>query len=381
MKAFSRAARSVWPDSSAWQWAMPVEMMLKPARVSAVLAAATCGSVNPSVVGACFVATTWLLTGMSMGNELVATVGVLIAGEGQYLALTLTHRFVTKRLTTLGVPARTVIHLLVWVLGSALVAIPLIALTGMPVVLALPIGIQCALVVAVIALAAGYRVAGQQLQQQLAEHNSNLKRQLVENTTALRGFRERLRHYIHGDLQSVFIALERKLVASAGFSAAQTRTLIDELETVVTNIARRVEEDQPIDVFDTARDLQAVWGELLTIELEVSPEVRAALAQSSVTSSVLSEVLIEAVTNAAKHDSADSVAVRFALADPQTVGFTCHSLVTKAAPTKLRKQAAIRAQGQGTKLFSEVCLDWQLTLQPEGSTLTAHVPLVRNDEV
>ena len=360
-----------------------IENTLRPIRrpLKHVLAVAAAPNSSVNLAVALFTMTTWIATGASMGNVLVATVGAATSGVVEFLGLSAISRLPVNW-KQIKLHLRVLLLLALNVMASALASYLPISLSGVERFVLIPIAIQTALVIGVISVSLAYREVGTQIGLQAEESNTAMARQLVENSSQLRLLREKLRHLVHGDLQTSLLALERKALSKDAGRSDQTNELLEEVGKLMDSISSRLEAEQPVSFDSTIRELQTIWEGELSIDVSISTEAMNALTGSKITSTILSEVLIEVITNAAKHDKSTNTQVWLDLDSNEVFSLMALSNFAAVSDTEEipRDSAGDLKFGHGTALFNEVCMEWKLDKHKNETKFKALIPLVADTE-
>lgn len=336
-----------------------------------------------SIPAAVFIATTWLVTGLSMESWLVALVTPVVAGFALWLALAVVSRVIQPLLRRAPHFLGAIATIFLWLIASVLSGLAPILISGIPATALLAIGVQTTLIILVIAVTLAYRNQGLDISASLAAENEKMEREVVANSTVLRDLRERLRRFVHGDLQSVFVSIERKLTSNAT-SAIEATSINDELARALTSLETLiVDTAAPPSPADVISDMQKIWRG--SIDITYSPSTRAQnlLTDSPVTQSVVSELIIEAITNTAKHDEATSISVMMdatvndEIVISTTSRGTLKNSVTAAGGRETRADKR-PGRGHGRRLFDDVCLQWKLTSHNGTTTFEAAIPVVQH---
>lgn len=365
-----------------------VTPLLKRRSFARVFGAASRHGTAVAFSAALFLSTVWILTGITMGNLFIGVVSALLAGATLWLGLVMVDRFVLSKFQPSRTVLRTSLAIALWLAASVIAALPAIGVTGIPAQAIPQIGIQTWIVVLIIAFTVAYRLAGDDLIEELEATTIELDRSVVTNSNALRMFRERLRRFVHRDLQSLFQSIERTLLSERANTQSEVRKF--ELDMADAFLALAQVEDTPSTTSDpqhTIAVLKELWGGLLTIDDDWSPDAVHAIEESPVAQSVLSDVLIEVITNTAKHDLATTVHLELSMIDPGLIHVRSTSH-TQAKPAENKRQnvsveqpARSRTQsGNGLELFDEVCLEWTLLVESHQTRFDAVIPVSRQTE-
>lgn len=336
-----------------------------------------------SIPAAAFIATTWLVTGLGMESWFVAVVTPIVSGIALWLALTVIPRVLKPQLLPAPRFLSVIATIIMWLAASVLSGLAPIFISGIPTTALLAIGIQTTLIILVIAVILAYRNQGLDISASLAAENEKMEREVVANVTVLRDLRERLRRFVHGDLQSVFVSIERKL-ASSVTGATEATSINDELARALTSLETLIlDTTAPPSPEDVISDMQKIWRGSIEITFASSDRAQDLLAFSPVTQSVVSELIIEAITNTAKHDEATSVSVQLDATLNDEIEFsTCSLGVLTNSATALggRETSPDKrsGRGHGQRLFDEVCLQWKLESHDGTTTFEATIPVVQH---
>lgn len=347
-----------------------------------VLTRALSPQTDIAIPSAAFFATTWVVTGLSMSSWQVSILAPLVGGAMLWIVLTFLSR-IRQRLAGNAPRILTlVITAVQWFIASALAGIAPVLVAKLPLATLIPIGVQTTFIIFVIAVTVAYRDLGIELSADIAAENEQLERELVENNTVLRALRARLRRFVHGDLQNVLVAAERKLPTLAATQSSYDQSIADSITRALEGLEEFIATEATAPTpQDTIRDLRMMWQGTLAIEFFETDHATQRIEQNNVTSSVVSEVLMEIVTNTAKHDQATRATIQIDLAenDILLLTMTSHGMTSEPLVVAGRhgRPAGPSAQGgQGSRLFDEVCLSWSLTHSDGRTTFTASIPLI-----
>lgn len=331
---------------------------------------------------AAFFATTWLVTGLSMSSWLVSVLAPVLGGAVLFVAVSL-FRKLNFRLVIIAPRAVTMVLVIVlWLISSVIAGIGPVFVAGLPMETLIPIGLQTTLIMFVIAVVIAYRDLGVELSNTAAYENEQLERELVKNNTVFRDLRERLRRFVHGDLQNIIVAAERKLNSRSATQPQNELSLLDSITNALNGFEEFINSETEIPTpKDTVRDLRTMWQGILSIEYVEAEQATRLIAQNYVTSTVVSELLMEMVTNTAKHDRATHAHIEITLGISELLEVKMSSQGATSASFEIhgghsRRSVDLTSGGQGSRLFNDVCLTWSLSHIDGDTTFTAIVPLI-----
>ena len=217
-----------------------------------------------------------------------------------------------------------------------------------------------------LALLAGLKTERDKILSQLEKTNMNLQWKLASLRGLLRAQRMELSRSVHGDVQSVFIAVALKLQTAIA-AGNVSETVLEEIRTeldALTNFTVGAKEYPSIE--KAVEELRQLWGDSLSIELSLDEAAQKATQEHDVLRAMLIDVCSEAVTNAVKHGSAQRVRISLsANASTLTV-----SVFNDGAQLNLE-----RVSGEGFRLINEVAISSTLVNTDEGVMLTLQLPI------
>ena len=185
--------------------------------------------------------------------------------------------------------------------------------------------------------------------------------------------RRRLAYVLHGALQGALHVAAMRLTAAKTPDAAVVDAVRADIAAAYAQI------DGPRDPGDGLRttrvldEMAVLWQDDGQLRTELGPGVETALAGDRDADDALGEVLREAVNNAIRHGRATTVEVRLAVAgsgadDP-----------ARAVTITVRDDGTGGMNGErtglGTRLYDELCRDWSLDRDADGTTFRGSVGL------
>ena len=205
-----------------------------------------------------------------------------------------------------------------------------------------------------------------------AESNLAALREILESvqweTVALRqqGWvqQKRIARFVHSDLQARLRAFALRLE----FSGSEPRA--EDIEALRNECEASLAlggDYQDFGKFIT--ELRALWEGVVQIDFEADPDAMQVLVEDGFAQIAMVEIVREAVSNSVKHGRADQVQISISqeqAADRSTLVLT----VKDNGAAKKEKTA-----GLGSKVLSELTLDWNLTKSESGAVLEARVPV------
>ena len=196
--------------------------------------------------------------------------------------------------------------------------------------------------------------------------NEELRWKLASLRGLLRAQRQELSRTVHGDIQTVFIAVALKLqsaIASGDVEPQVLQEIKQELSSVV-NFTIGAKEYPPLE--RAIDELRSLWGDSISISFTADPEALDVSKADDVLRATTIDVITEAVTNAVKHGSASQVSVAISRRG-DTIDLTVQNN-GKPLPKNM-------IQGAGSELIAEVAVNYSLTNTKSGVVLTAVLPL------
>lgn len=221
-----------------------------------------------------------------------------------------------------------------------------------------------------LAVLAGLKTVRQDVLDDIETTNRNLQWRLASIRGLLRAQRMELSRSVHGDVQSVFIAVALKLQ-----TAIATGTVSDEVLAEARNELQSLTSftigAKQYPSFDKAIDeLRSLWGEAVSITASLDPLATAHTLTNDILRTMLTDVCAEAVTNAVKHGNANQIAI------------AVREEGTSLKLTVTNNGAALkpsRRQGAGSKLIEEVAVEYSLQNTTQGVVLEVMLPISRQE--
>lgn len=292
-----------------------------------------------------------------------------------FLFLWLARAFVSPLLTRLNIALRTMVISLVFLVAAIVPAIlswiPLADLqregfSSLSVTLLILDPIATFIMCVVLALLAGLRSERQKVLGDIEKTNRDLQWRLASIRGLLRAQRMELSRSVHGDVQSLFIAVALKLqtaIAAGKVSEEVLREAREELESLTSFTVGA----KQYPTFDKAIDeLRMLWGDAVSISTKVDPKAAKHTAKNDILRAMLVDVCAEAVTNAIKHGKAKKVDIHVTEAD------TSVNLTVLNDGLPLQKT---RTPGEGSKLIEEVAVEYSIHNTSRGVLLEANLPI------
>lgn len=186
--------------------------------------------------------------------------------------------------------------------------------------------------------------------------------------------KKRLSRMVHGDIQSRIIATALNIELSDK-TDAETRASLEALRAKCEGAL--MNPVQSVSLASFIESLQTIWQDTVLIENNINGAALEAIDNDPVTVDTVSEFIREAITNAAKHGKASKVCIEATLLDEDQ---------DSASPAK-KLQLEIRDNGktdnrienfepgQGSDIFSQISLSWNLTETEDGFLLSAVIPI------
>jgi hypothetical protein len=204
---------------------------------------------------------------------------------------------------------------------------------------------------------------------ELLEATTRLRRRLVTDNVSALHFERAVSHVLHGPIQDAIAASLKRIQsmppdALPGDSEAEViRNHIDDALLLLN--------DSPIrnySIEHAVKGLAALWSGLVEINVNIDKKTVEVLESAQTTSSIVIEVVREAVSNAIRHGDATKIDI-----DVKYDQLQADIHITVKNNGKLL--AAETTTGIGTKLLTDMTLEWSRENQPEGVELRAVVPL------
>jgi len=204
---------------------------------------------------------------------------------------------------------------------------------------------------------------------ELVEATTQLRRRIITDNVSALHFEQAVSHVLHGPIQDA-IAASLKRIQSMPPEAHPGDS---EAEIIRHHIedALQLLSDSPIRKYSIERgikDLAELWSGLVEISVNCDKETIEVLNSAQTTSSIIIEVVREAVSNAIRHGDATKIGIDISYIESQS---DIHITVTNNG-TLLSTETTT---GIGTKLLTDMTLEWFRENQAQGVVLSAIVPL------
>jgi signal transduction histidine kinase len=279
---------------------------------------------------------------------LLTAVGILpIVWVIQRTAIRLTRRARSaKRITTF------IIMSLLWGLSFGLVTLPIAIGTPQPLRYFI-LGPTFTLIIAFLwGSAAAAQQQARASEQALMQATADLQWRITRARELHRQRRRALAHAIHGEVQAALAAGILELD-----SAIQAGTLSDDQ---INQVQRRLidcvqgldlHKVEPLDIWVVIQKVQATWAGVVTISIELDPNIASSLRTDPQTLMTLNDVIPELVFNSVRHGKAHHVQLTIALKHNRTLHLT--------ATDDGCELAHEREAGLGSRLLDSCAIDWQ----------------------
>ena len=199
----------------------------------------------------------------------------------------------------------------------------------------------------------------------LAFTNNKLEWELATLRGQLRAQRKELSRTVHGDVQSIFIAMALKLQTAISQDQVSSQTLeeiVAELRTV-TDFSYSSKQLPPLK--DSLNEIKSLWGHAVDISWDIEPFVMDLADSQVILRSMLIDVCSEAVTNAIKHGNATLIDISMSHSE---------NYIHLRIENNGEKQKSVTSEGAGLGLYSEVAIDYELENTSGGVMLTMRIP-------
>jgi signal transduction histidine kinase len=186
--------------------------------------------------------------------------------------------------------------------------------------------------------------------------------------------KRRLSRMVHGDIQSRIIATALSIELSEK-SEADTKAALESLRLQCEQALMRPVQAGSLASFIEA--LQTLWQATVSVENRISPDVLAAIENDDVMVDTVSELIREGITNAVKHGKAGQVSIAakmYGSESSQDLKATRLQLIIQDNGSAGIKDAKTEP-GQGSELFDQICLSWNLSESADGHLLEAQIPM------
>jgi signal transduction histidine kinase len=164
--------------------------------------------------------------------------------------------------------------------------------------------------------------------------------------------RKRMAALLHGPVQAALYAAAMGMAQTTNPSAEYLARVQKDIESALSQLTNpnRLESETLLSVLNQIKDL---WSDSVEIEINISPELEAAITNEPLTCDATIELTRELVTNSIKHGKARLVRVRIESVDSGRFSVEV---------TDNGKAADLDATpGYGTKVLNELSLNWERT--------------------
>jgi signal transduction histidine kinase len=164
--------------------------------------------------------------------------------------------------------------------------------------------------------------------------------------------RKRMAALLHGPVQASLYAAAMGMAQTTNPSAEYLARVQKDIESALSQLTNpnRLESETLLSVLNQIKDL---WSDSVEIEINISPELEAAITNEPLTCDATIELTRELVTNAIKHGKASLVRVKIESVDSGR--FSVEVMDNGVAPNPGA------TPGYGTKVLNELSLNWERT--------------------
>ena len=179
-------------------------------------------------------------------------------------------------------------------------------------------------------------------------------------------FRRRWLLILHGNVQSSLTAALTRLQNAEQIDGV----LVELVKQDLVRAERAVDSSlhDPINLMNGILELQEVWAGICEVKVSISERAKRALVRSDDTSFCVNEILKEAVSNAVRHGDASEANV---VIDRINDDLLRIEVANNGAPPNKGESA----QGIGSDLMDEICLNWSLEGNRKQVLLVAELPV------
>ncbi len=185
---------------------------------------------------------------------------------------------------------------------------------------------------------------------------------------------KRLVSMVHGEIQSRIMATSLKF-------SLQTPTQVDarkELLLLKKNCEQALLEPVQGGTLGQFIDsLTMLWSDSVTIENTITSAAMQKIEGDEVMVDAISELIRESVTNAVKHGNASRLWLTAELAEGHQSNAPSQQILHLSIRDNGKSTDSLlsRKPGQGTRLFDQISLDWNLGRTADGATLEIRIPM------
>jgi len=205
----------------------------------------------------------------------------------------------------------------------------------------------------------------------LAKTNEDLAREVTTRSQALWVQRQWLAHSLHGPIQATIYAGILRLDGAVR-EGCLTDELIASLRDSIVGVMLELEDpfNRLPDVEFQLGLVRDTWTGVCDIVVEFDDNTIRCLSKDPVCAEAVVRLASEACANAAIHGGATRALVQFRAPDSRTL------TVTVRDDGKVRvNEDQSTGRGLGSRLLNEICFDWSLSHEDEGSLLVAKLAI------
>jgi signal transduction histidine kinase len=164
--------------------------------------------------------------------------------------------------------------------------------------------------------------------------------------------RKRMAALLHGPVQAALYAAAMGMAQTTNPSAEYLARVQKDIESALSQLTNpnRLESETLLSVLNQIKDL---WSDSVEIEINISPELEAAITNEPLTCDATIELTRELVTNSIKHGKARLVRVKIESVDSGRFSVEVIDNGKAADPDA--------TPGYGTKVLNELSLNWERT--------------------
>ncbi|MBN9612809.1 MAG: hypothetical protein J0H64_05015, partial [Actinobacteria bacterium] len=204
--------------------------------------------------------------------------------------------------------------------------------------------------------------------QQVVEAEEQLHHARVRLNAQLRAEMRALARTLHGPVQDALSVAAFRIRAALDSGDPSPRLITEVQASIRETIAQiPAAEREAAEAEEVLSQLALLWDGVTNIDWRLSRAASEALARHTATRSSFNEIVRETCSNAIRHGEAPSVSITGELIGDE-LELTVRNV---GAPV-----AADARTGLGTRLLEELTLSWRREPTPEGTLLTARLPLV-----
>jgi signal transduction histidine kinase len=175
---------------------------------------------------------------------------------------------------------------------------------------------------------------------------------------------------LHGGVQAKLQAAILRLSRATSVDSKLVDEVLAEIEKAI-GLLKNLDSPVSISLGELLDDLIDFWSGACRVEIQITREEDEIVSADSIATQCIIEVIRESISNAVKHDSAESVSVKLSVSGTKLVK-TLVSHPVLGDKLLLKREIV---SGYGSHVYDELTLDWSLIESEESIDMYATFPL------